>query len=408
MKRTSGLTVAALSVAALLAMSGCANQGSAGGGGEEGSSDRVELPVQEKLDVPEDVVKAAGDGKAKCDSKTTIAYVGAMTGPNAQLGINIYNGSQTAIDEHNAANPDCQVTFKKIDTEGDPAKATGPSAQATKEDNIIGVVGLPFSGESKATGGIFEDAGLVHISPAATNPDLSTNGWKTFFRGLGNDTVQGPALVKLVEKLEAEKTCLIEDDSDYGMGLAKVVKEKMGDKLECEDAVTTGQKDFAPTIQKIMDSKADTVIYSGYFAEGAPLDNQLVNKGFDGYFIGPDGVKDSAFVKQAGDAANNAYYTCTCVPGDLIPEFAEAFEKVSGGDAPGTYSVEGYDTMTIFLSGIDKGITDRKKMTEYVRDYDGVGYGKTYKWDDTGELEDKAVYGYKTEGDGIVSVGLIE
>ena len=54
MKRTSGLTVAALSVAALLAMSGCANQGSAGGGGEEGSSDRVELPVQEKLDVPED------------------------------------------------------------------------------------------------------------------------------------------------------------------------------------------------------------------------------------------------------------------------------------------------------------------------------------------------------------------
>ncbi|MCI4010460.1 branched-chain amino acid ABC transporter substrate-binding protein [Brevibacterium sp. ZH18] len=408
MKRTTGLSVAAVSIAALLAMSGCANQGSSGGGGSEASSNRVELPVQKKLEVSPDVVKAAGDGKAKCDAKTTIAYVGAMTGPNAQLGINIYNGSQTAIDEHNKANPDCQVTFKKIDTEGDPAKATGPVAQATKEKDIIGVVGLPFSGESKATGGIFEDNDLVHISPAATNPDLSANGWKTFFRGLGNDNVQGPALVKLVDKLKAEKTCLIEDDSDYGMGLAKVVREKMGDKLVCEDAVTTGQKDFAPTIQKIMDSKADSVIYSGYFAEGAPLDNQLVNKGFEGYFIGPDGVKDTAFVKQAGDAAKNTYYTCTCVPGDLIPEFADAFKKVSGGDAPGTYSVEGYDTMTIFLSGIDSGITDRKKMLDYVKNYDGVGYGKTYKWDDTGELEDKAVYGYKTEGDGIVSVGLIE
>lgn len=408
MKRTQGFSVAALSIAAILAMSGCANQASSGGEGEGGSSDRVELPVQEKLDVPDNVVKAAGEGKAKCDSTTTIAYVGAMTGPNAQLGINIYNGAQTAIDEHNQANPDCKVTFKKIDTEGDPAKATGPVAQATKEDNILGVVGLPFSGESKATGGIFEDAGLVHISPAATNPDLSTNGWKTFFRGLGNDTVQGPALVKLVDKLESKKACLIEDDSDYGMGLAKVIREEMGDKLACEDAVTTGQKDFAPTIQKIMDSKADSVIYAGYFAEGAPLDNQLVNKGFGGYFIGPDGVKDTAFVKQAGDAAKNTYYTCTCVPGDLIPEFADAFKKVSGGDAPGTYSVEGYDTMTIFLTGIDKGITDRKKMTKFVKDYDGVGYGKTYKWDSTGELEDKSVYGYKTKDDGIVSVGLIK
>ncbi|RBP64611.1 amino acid/amide ABC transporter substrate-binding protein (HAAT family) [Brevibacterium sanguinis] len=407
MKRKTGFSIAALSVAAVLAMSGCANQGS-GGGGEEATSDRVELPKQETLEVSPDVVKAAGDGNAKCDSKLTIAYVGAMTGPNAQLGINIYNGAQTAIDEHNAANPDCQVAFKKFDTEGDPAKATGPVAQATKEENIIGVIGTPFSGESKATGGIFEDAGLAHITPSATNPGLSENGWTTFFRGLGNDTVQGPSLVKLVEKLQSTKTCLIEDDSDYGIGLAKVVREEMGDSLACEDSVTTGQKDFAPTIQKIMDAEADSVIYAGYFAEGAPLDNQLVNKGYEGYFIGPDGVKDVAFVEQAGDAANNAYYTCTCVPGDLIPEFAEAYEKVSDGAAPGTYSVEGYDTMTVMLSGIDSGVKDRKGMVDYVRNYDGVGYGKTYKWDEKGELEDKAVYGYKTEGDGIVSVGLIE
>lgn len=406
MKRNSlAFTLAASAGAVGLLLSGCANSGSSSSD-ESSAGGSGSLPVQQEIKVPDDVVKAAGDGKAKC-SDVALAYVGALTGPNAQLGINIANGAKQAVQEHNKANPDCKVELIKIDTEGDPSKATGPSTQSVKNKKVVGVVGLPFSGESKSTGKIFEDGGLVHITPAATNPDLAQNGWKTFFRGLGNDTVQGPALGKLAEKLGKSKVCLVQDDSDYGMGLAKQTKEALGDKIACEDKVTTGQKDFAPTVDKVMKAKADAVIYSGYYAEGAPFDTALYNKSWDGTFIGPDGVKDDAFVKQAGEAASNAYYTCACVPGDLIPEFADAYKKVAKGKEPGTYSVEGYDTATVFLSGIDKGKDDRKDMLKYVKDYDGVGYGKTYKWDDKGELTDKTVYGYKTEGKTIKSVGKV-
>lgn len=410
MDKRSLRLVAAVGVAGLI-LSGCANQaGTAGGesGSDGGTGGNEGLPAVTDLEVPADVVKAAGSGDAKCDAKTTLAYVGAQTGPNAQLGINISNGVQQAVDEHNAANPDCQVKLIKIDTEGDPSKATGPTTEVINNKDVIGVVGTPFSGESKATGKIFEDAGLAHITPAATNPDLSTNGWKTFFRGLGNDTVQGPALAKLAEKLGRTKVCLVQDDSDYGMGLAAQTKEALGDKIACEDSVITGQKDFAPTVDKVMNANADAIIYSGYYAEAAPLANALYNKGFEGNFIGPDGVKDDAFVEQAGDAASNAYYTCACVPGDLIPEFAEGYKKVSNGDAPGTYSIEGYDTATIILAGIDAGKTDRAGMLDFITNYSGQGYGKKYEWDETGELTDKTVYGYKTDGDTIVSVGPIE
>ena len=155
--------------------------------------------AQTSIAVPKDAVLPAGDGKAKCDSGLTLAYIGAETGPNAQLGINIYNGVQLAVDQHNKANPGCQVQFKKFDTEGDPGKAPGVVTQAVNESDIIGVVGLPFSGESKATGGIFEQADLVHITASATNPDLTKNGWTTFFRALGNDNVQGPAAAKFAE-----------------------------------------------------------------------------------------------------------------------------------------------------------------------------------------------------------------
>ena len=210
------------------------------------SSSGANLPVVSQIPIPSDAVLPAGDGKATC-SGATIAYAGAETGSNAQLGINILNGVKLAVQQHNSANPGCQVKLKDFDTEGDPTKATGIVTQVTNEADIIGVVGLPFSGESKATGTIFQQANLVHITPSATNPSLTQNGWTTFFRALGNDSVQGPAAAKFIlDTLHANKVCVVQDDSDYGIGLATATLKALGakDDTSCNDKVTTGQKDF--------------------------------------------------------------------------------------------------------------------------------------------------------------------
>ena len=396
---------AAVAASAALFLAGCANQASTGG--STSSSSKVNIPAITSIDTPKDAVLPAGDGKATCPAGLTIGYVGAETGPNAQLGINIYNGIQLAINQHNKANPGCQVGFKKFDTEGDPNKATGPVTQAVNEPDIVGVVGLPFSGESKATGNIFEQQGLVHITPSATNPDLTKNGWTTFFRGLGNDAVQGPAAAKfLTDKLQAKKVYLVQDDSDYGIGLGTTTSKALGSALVGTDKVTTGQKDFSAVISKILNTKPDAVYYSGYYAEGAPFDQQLVNKGYTGTFVGPDGVKDDQFIKLAGDASSNAYFTCPCIPGELIPSFETAYKALASAE-PGTYSIEGYDATTILLSGIDKGKTTRADLLNFVKSYDKDGLSKHYKWDSTGELQAPTVYGYKVEGGKIVPIGTI-
>ncbi len=398
---------------AALALAGCANSDSGGGsssgasgGGGGGGSSVKQLAAQTSVTVPAGAVLPAGDGKATCSSSTTLGYVGAETGDNAQLGINIYNGVQLAINQHNKANPKCQVKFVKYDTEGDPTKATGPATQAANNKSIVGLVGLPFSGESKATGKIFENAGLAHITPSATNPTLTANGWTTFFRGLANDNVQGPGAANLAKKLGAKKVFVVQDDSDYGIGLAGTATKALGSMKAGSDKVTTKQKDFSATVQKIINSKADAVFYSGYYAEGAPLDQQLSSKGFKGAFIGPDGVKDDAFVKQAGSASKNAYFTCPCIPGDLIKSFASAYQGIAKA-APGTYSVEGYDAATIMLTGIDKGKTTRAALKDFIKTYDANGLAKKYKWDAKGELAALPVYGYKVDGSKIVSVGVV-
>jgi branched-chain amino acid transport system substrate-binding protein len=401
---TLGASVAAMAVL----LSSCANDPSAGGGdGSAASDDFNELPIVDSVDVAADAVLPAGDGKAQCDDGTTIAYVGAITGPNAQLGINIYTGAELAIEQHNENNPECQVEFVKLDTEGDPNKATGPVSEVVNNEDVVAVLGLPFSGESKATGQIFEEAGLPHITPSATNPALTSNGWTTFFRGLGNDNVQGPAAGRLAEKLGAESVYVVQDDSDYGIGLGEAAASGLGDRLAGTDKVTTGQKDFSATVSKIMSSEADAVFYAGYFPEGAPLNQQLVAKGYQGIFIGPDGVKDQNFIDLAGDASSNAYFTCPCVPGDLIPDFADAYEQ-KFNEVPGTYGVEGYDATTILLAAIDAGNNTRESILKFIQDYDAAGLGKHYKWDETGELAELPVFGFKVQDGTIVSLGEID
>jgi branched-chain amino acid transport system substrate-binding protein len=395
-------TIAALG----MLIAGCANTGS--GTGTSTTPKKISLPALTSLSTPPNAVLPKGDGKGKCAAGTTIGYVGAETGANAALGINIYNGVQLAITQHNDANPGCQVQFVKFDTEGDPTKATGPVTQVVNTPAIVGAIGLPFSGESQATGNIFEQKGLVHITPSATGPGLTQNGWTTFFRALGNDNIQGPAAAKFVtDKLKLKKVFLVEDDSTYGIGLAKTTGAALGSAQVGSDKVVTGQKDFSSTVSKVLSSKADAVYYSGYYAEGAPFDQQLVSKGFKGVFVGPDGVKDDQFIKQAGNASKNAYFTCPCIPGELIPDFESAYTAAFAGAEPGTYSIEGYDATTVLLSGIDKGNDTRAKLLSYVKGYDADGLSKHYKWDSTGELQAPAVYGYEVKAGKIVPIGVI-
>src|SRR5258705_7168989 len=185
---------------------------------EEKSQSQLKIVEQVQIDENGKEVKAAegaaptdpaGDGKATCPP-VSIAMAGPLNGPDAALGINIKNGVQLAIDKHNAANPGCQVQLKPFDTEGDPQKATAIAPQIVDDQYTIGLVGPAFSGETKATGTVFDQAGLVATTASATNPTLSENGWKTFFRGVANDAVHGPSVANYMKNtLGYKKVCVL-------------------------------------------------------------------------------------------------------------------------------------------------------------------------------------------------------
>ncbi len=338
----------------------------------------------------------AGDGKATC-APVSIATASALTGADAALGNNVKFGAQLAVDEHNAANPGCQVSLKPFDTESDPQKTSQIAPQIIDDASIEGLVGPTFSGETKASGSIFNQAGLVAATPGATNVTLSQNGWKTFFRGMANDGVQGPSIANYLKNtVGAKKACVIDDSSDYGLGIADAVRKTLGSITDsnCNIQVKKGDKDFSAAVTQIKAESPDSVFYGGYYAEAAILLQQLRDAEVTATFAVGDGSKDPELVKQAGSASKDALMGCPCAPAS--GPFADAYTK-KWGQEPGTYSTEAYDLTTIMLKGIDSGATTRPALLDYVRNYNGQGVARKYEWGSDGELTTTLIWMYKVQ-----------
>jgi len=338
----------------------------------------------------------AGDGTATC-SPLAIAMAGPLTGADAPFGTNVKDGAQLAIEQHNAANPGCQVQLKTFDTEGDPQKATAVAPQIVGDASIVGLVGPTWSGETKATGAVFDQAGLAALTPSATNVALADQGWKTFFRGLSNDGVQGPALANYLKNVVGvKKACVVDDSTDAGLGQANAVRETLGPIADsaCNISVKKGDKDFSAAVTQIKGQSPDLVVYASYYTEAALLLQQLRDAGYTGTFAGPDGIKDPQFIKAAGQAADGAILSCPCGPagGAFADEYTKKF-----GQAPGTYSLEAYDLATILLKGIDSGAVTREALLDYVRNYSGQGVARMYQWTPTGELTSNMIWIYKVQ-----------
>ena len=345
---------------------------------------------------------ASGGGGKNCNLK--IGFFGALTGDAANLGQNIQNGAKLAIDQYNEKNADCKVTLVPFDSQGDPAQAPGLAKKAIDDKNVIGIVGPAFSGESKAADPLFNEAGLVTISASATNPALADNGWKTFFRVLGNDASQGPAAAKYIsDVLKAKKVVVVDDASEYGKGLADIVKQTLGSSVVATDTIQQKQTDFGPTVTKIRSAGADAVFFGGYYAEAGLIKKQMADAGVKATFVAADGVKDDGYITAAGaQAAEGTIITCPCLPPDKAGgTFFADYKKAFNAD-PATYGAEAFDSATILLDGIKSGITTRDKMIDFVKNYDKPGVTKQLKFDAKGEPANVSVWAYKVEGGKIV------
>ena len=339
---------------------------------------------------------------AACET-LKIGFFGAQTGDAGNLGINISQGAKLAVQQYNDASPETPVEFVTFDSQGDPAQAPALAQNAVKDECLVGIVGPAFSGESAVALPVFEEVGLVAITPSATNPDLTKNGWDTFHRAVATDATQGAAVVALINADYAgAKVAVIDDASDYGKGLADIVAGGLGASVVARESLDPKAQDFASTVATVKSAGATVVYYGGYYAEAGRLAKQLKDAGVTAQFISDDGALDKGFAEAAGAAAAGAIVTAPTAPVTDIPggpEYAAAYKAAFGQDS-GTYSAEAYDAANFLLAAIKAGNTDRASILKYVNENTFTGLTKELKFDAAGELSGGAIYKYTFAADG--------
>jgi branched-chain amino acid transport system substrate-binding protein len=358
----------------------------------------------------------AGGGAEK--QKVALAFVGPLTGPNANLGINIRDGAKVALDQANDKSDSYEYVLKEFDTQGDPAQAPGQKDKYIPDDEVVGLVGPTFSGETAAVLPDLDNAKLVMISASATNVDLPTTvegGTDVFHRIIPDDGVQAQGLTDYVTRtLKPTKVALIHDNTDYGKGLWEGVLELLtaaGIDTSTTDAIDPKSQDYSAAVNKIKSANPELIFYGGYYNEAGRLKKQLTDAGVTAKFVSGDGSLDPGFITNSGAAGGEgALLTCPCrlatpdLPG-AGGQFVTAYKDLIGND-PGTYSSEGYDAANILVQGIEAGNNTREKLLNYVEglaSYDGVS--KSIQFEDNGNVKAGDVFVYEVKGGKIVELG---
>lgn len=320
---------------------------------------------------------AGGASSAQASEPIRLGVAGAHSGDLASYGLPSLNAARLVVQEVNARGG---VLGRQIEilAEDDVCKPEIATNTATKliSEKVDIVIGHICSGATKAVVGIYKDAGLIVISPSATNPELTQSGkYPNFFRTIAADDAQAQQEVDFAVKvLHLKKLAVIHDKGDYGKGLAEYAKgfiEKSGTAaVVLYEGVTPGAVDYSAIVQKIKRSGADGVIFGGYHPEASKVVSQMRKKGMQTVFISDDGVKDDTFIKVAGQYAEGVYASG---PQDSsknpLTKAALLAHQKEYGSEPGAFFLNAYAATLATINAIEKaGSTDFAAVTKALRE----------------------------------------
>ena len=335
-----------------------------------------------------------------------IGHAGPLTGPLAHIGKDGENGARLAIEDANARGLKFDgeaVQFELVseDDQADPRQAT-TVAQRLADEEVAGVVGHVTSSASIPASRVYEQNGIPVITPSATAPKLTDQGYRTTFRVIANDLQQGAAMARLVQGLGLARVAIIDDRSAYGQGLADAFAKQakaMGIEVVAREFTSDKATDFSAILTKIKGSAPDAVFFGGFDAQAAPMLQQMRQLGLNGKFLGGDGVCTSQMLKLAErNLSADVYCTQAGLPMEKMPggaDFRARFKQRFGTDVQ-LYAPYSYDaTMALIEAMKAAGSADPADYLPKLKTLRFDGVTGTIAFDARGDVRDGGISMYQ-------------
>lgn len=328
-----------------------------------------------------------------------IAIAGPMSGSVAQYGDMVKAGALTAIEQINAAGGANGNKFEAVmmDDACEPKQAVAVANKIVSQ-GIHYVIGHVCSGSTIPASDIYENEGIVMVTPSATAPQLTETKKRNFiFRTIGRDDQQGPAAAQyIIGKVKPKKVAVLHDKQSYGQGIASSVKKDLeAAKIPVAvfEGINAGDSDYSAVITKLKSQGVDFVYFGGYHPEMGLLLRQAREQGVKATFMGPEGVGNKDVTAIAGPASEGMLVT---LPADFSADPANAAlvkafaDKKS--DANGPFQMPAYAAVKIIGDAIAGAkSTDPTKVAAYMHknafttpigkvEYDAKGDLKSFKF----------------------------
>ena len=305
---------------------------------------------------------------AQAQSEIRIGSASPLSGPGAHLGKDIENGARMAVDDLNAKG--VTIGGRKVkwvlqaEDDGSDPKAGTAVAQKLVDAGVAAVVGHLNSGTTVPASKLYASAGIPQISPAATTPLYTQQGYKTAFRVVANDKLIGRALARqAVGTLKARKIAVIDDRTAFGQGLAdefvRAVKTGGGAAIVSRQFTHDKATDFSAILTQIRARRPDVIFYGGMDAVAGPMLKQMKALGIQAKLVAGDGVCSEKLPQLAGDALGEDKVWCAVAggveqPGEVaFAAFGERYRQRYGYPLQ-TYAPYAYDAVMVFAAAMQQ------------------------------------------------------
>jgi branched-chain amino acid transport system substrate-binding protein len=339
---------------------------------------------------------------AAAQTVVRIGHVASTTGSAAHWGKDNELGAKLAVADLNIqgvklGGQAVRIELMTEDDAGDPRQATAAAARLV-DAKVAGVIGHLTSGTTIPASRIYHDAGIPQITPSATNPKYTQQGFNSAFRMVSHDGQLGGTLGRYaVADLKAKNIAIIDDRTAYGQGIAdefqKAVKAA-GGKVIGREFTNDKATDFNAILTKLKASKPDLIMFGGMDAVAGPMLRQMKQLGMTTRFLGGDGICTSELVKLAGDAIADGQVVCAEAGGvtkdkeAAMNAWRARFRDKTGQDVL-VYAPNAYDAVMVMVAAMQKADSaDPKKYLPELQKTQYNGVTGRIAYDQRGDLKE--------------------
>ncbi len=284
------------------------------------------------------------------------------------------------------------------------AEESGNNTSVQDSVNIVAVIGNLSSFISIPVSTLYNYYGVLMLSPGATSPKFTAQGYNLVFRNIVQDREIGKQMADFAKKQGCLKVMVASSRSSYGRGLGNEF-EKRAQRIDLE---VVDRRSFEPIGEKMNFSKEldfwkhrdfDAVFLAGAHPEVTILVQQMRKAGLNQPVFGGDGIDVSRFCSIGGkDVVGSVapapfHYQLGLDPDGpektrtFVREFVKRYKM-----NPDTWAAQGYDAVKVLVAAMEEaGSSNPGKVAEVLHSFEWIGVTGKQTFDGNGDVDKELI-----------------